>query len=122
VKDVNPRGLSRHSRPRQVGAGTGFRDWPSEKAAGAGRGQAAGRESTTVPGIERAPNPAVSRAWGTWKPRQGPGSQLVSGKPEATKAETRGGSNLPKKRTPVAERRQEPPGPHDWHLQPVAWA
>ena len=35
---------------------------------------------------------------------------MVAGKPEVTKAESPGGSNMPKKPMPVAERRQEPPG------------
>jgi len=38
-----------------------------------------GRESTAVPGVERAPTPVAARACGTWKPRLGPAGDLSGG-------------------------------------------
>src|SRR6516165_9139090 len=71
------------------GAGTGR--W---EAAGAGRARHLARMSTAVPGIEEAPTPAVSRRCGTWKPRPGPGAQVVPGKPTVRKAQVPGGNRM----------------------------
>src|SRR5437879_3365747 len=83
---------------------------------GPGRGRAAsgdrrfqvGRVDTAGPGVQGTSDPVVSRACGTWKTRQGPGTPKgVAGKPEVTKAQLPGGNRMPKKRMPVAERRRE---------------
>jgi hypothetical protein len=84
------------------GAGTGR--W---EAAGAGRARHPAGESTAVPGVEGAPTPVVSRRCETWKPRPGPGTQVVPGKPTARKAQVPGGNRVTEKRMPAAERRQE---------------
>src|SRR5262249_21608940 len=70
------------------GAGTGR--W---EAAGAGRARHLARESTAVPGVERAPTPVVSCRCGTWKPRPGPDA-CVPGKPTVRKAQVPGGNRM----------------------------
>src|SRR3954449_6693633 len=62
------------------------------KAADAGCGTQRGRGSTIVPGVQRAPNPFVSHACGTWKPR--PGSAIPAGRPTVRKAESLGGNRM----------------------------
>jgi hypothetical protein len=73
----------------QRGAGTGRCE-----AAGAGRARHPARASTAVPGVEEAPNPAVSRWCGTWKPRPGPGVLMAPGKPTVRKAQSPGGNRM----------------------------
>jgi hypothetical protein len=78
------------------------------KAAGGDRGRPDGRGNTVAPGVKRTPDPAVSHACGTWKPRQGP-----VGLPGRRRSADRKGSPVPagnrtpKKRTPAAERQRE---------------
>jgi hypothetical protein len=71
------------------GAGTGR--W---EAAGDARARHPAGVSTAVPGVERAPNPVVSRRRGTWQPRQGPGAQVAPGKPTVRKAQFPGGNRM----------------------------
>ena len=47
---------------------------PWERGRAAAGGIGTGRVSTAGLGVKRAPNPAVTRMCGTWKPRQGPGA------------------------------------------------
>lgn len=39
--------------------------------------RAFGRGSTVVPGAKRTPDPAVTQAWETWKPRRGPATPCL---------------------------------------------
>jgi hypothetical protein len=108
----------------------GDRAWPLEEAASGDRGSQIGRESTAGPGMKRAPNPAESQTCGTWKTRRV--RAVRPGRPIARGAETLGGNRMPKKRTPVVERRQEtqaswstPPSAawHNWpDTSPGGWA
>jgi len=57
-------------------------------------------------GVKRAPNPAVTRMCGTWKPCRGPGTAWQADREESR---TPRRDRMPKKRMPVAERRRETP-------------
>jgi hypothetical protein len=46
--------------------------WQRRRAAAGGIGPVV--RAPLGPGVKRAPNPAVTRMCGTWKPRQGPGA------------------------------------------------
>ena len=78
-----------------------------------------GRVDTAAPGVELAPDPVVSHACGTWKPRQVHHARVCGGRPTVREAESRGGNRTPKKRTPVAERQQETEPVGRRSLQPV---
>jgi hypothetical protein len=80
-------------------------------AAGGGRGHIDDRVDTVIPGIQRAPNPSrVLRVWNVETPSGSGGLRcepMHAGKPTVREAQFPGGNRMPKKRTPVAERRQE---------------
>jgi hypothetical protein len=82
----------------------GFCRW---KAAGGDWPSSAGPVGTTVPGVERAPSPAVSHAAKRDNPVGVPPLATGAGKPTVRQAQFASGQWMTKKRKLVAERQQE---------------
>jgi hypothetical protein len=70
-------------------------------------GICAGRGSTAVLGVERAPNPVVSRACGTWNPN---GVRAPPGKPTVRKAQVPSGNWMTREANAGAPKDDRKPG------------
>jgi hypothetical protein len=105
VNASEPLMTPRNRQLREMGECRGDRAWPLEEGASGGRRDRTGRESTAGPrgkeGTQSGRDSDVRNV------ETLPGSRHVPGRPTVRRAEVPGGNRMPRKRMPVAERRQE---------------